>query len=171
MDFLKESPSGRVVAVFTNRKDAGVIDRAKARDVEVFTFNGAELNESDKVLNMLKDLDTAVIVLAGFLRKVPETIIEAYQGRIVNIHPSLLPKFGGDGMYGMKVHEAVVNAGEKATGITIHLVDKDYDTGKKLFQARVAVEPSDTPERIAEKVQQLEHRYYPKVVEALCNLK
>lgn len=171
IDFLNESPCGAVAAVFTNNENAGVIDRAKARDVEVFTFTRSEFNETDLVLQKLKDLKAEVIALAGFLLKVPDTIIQEYQGRIVNLHPALLPKFGGEGMYGMKVHQAVLDAGEQVSGITIHLVDKDYDTGKKLFQARVAVEASDTPKSLAQKVQELEHRYYPRVVEALCNQK
>ncbi len=171
IDFLNESPCGAVAAVFTNNENAGVIDRAKARDVEVFTFTRSEFNETDVVLQKLKDLKAEVIALAGFLLKVPDTIIQEYQGRIVNLHPALLPKFGGEGMYGMKVHQAVLDAGEQVSGITIHLVDKDYDTGKKLFQARVAVEASDTPKSLAQKVQELEHRYYPRVVEALCNQK
>lgn len=171
IDFLNNSPCGKVAAVFTNHKDAGVVDRAKARDVEVFTFTKKELYETDIVIEKLKALKADVIALAGFLFKIPGSIINAYPERIVNIHPSLLPKFGGPGMYGMKVHQAVADAGEKVTGITIHLVDEGYDTGKKLFQSRVSVSPGDTPAQIAKKVQELEHRYYPRVVEALCNLK
>ncbi|MDX5477506.1 MAG: phosphoribosylglycinamide formyltransferase, partial [Cyclobacteriaceae bacterium] len=115
----------------------------------------------------LQDLEVDFVVLAGFLQKIPANMIHAYPDQIVNIHPALLPKYGGKGMYGMKVHQAVKDSGETETGITIHLVNEHYDEGKIIFQAAVTVEPSDSPEAIAQKVHQLEHKYFPNVIESL----
>lgn len=169
MEFFKENSCGRVAAVFCNRENAGVLERAERFGIPQVVFSKEELFNSTKVLDALKSHHIDVIALAGFLLLIPQSILEAYPGSIVNLHPSLLPKYGGKGMYGARVHEAVKTAGEQMTGMTIHLVDAEYDRGEKLFQARVKVLPEDSPQDIAQKVQELEHRYYPKVIEAVCN--
>ena len=121
--------------------------------------------ESDEYVQFIKNQEITHIILAGFLLKVPDNLIKAYNNKIVNIHPALLPAYGGKGMYGEHVHRAVIEAGEKESGITIHLVDEEYDHGKTLFQAKVEVYPNDTPDSLAEKVHRLEHEHYPKVIE------
>ena len=123
--------------------------------------------EDGTVLRFLKDQQIDWIILAGFLKLMPEPIIKAYPGRIVNLHPALLPKFGGKGMYGMYVHEAVVKAGEPKTGITIHFVDENFDEGEIIAQYETAVSPNDTPEIVAGKIHELEMEWFPKVVEKL----
>ena len=131
------------------------------------TFNRADFNDGQKIMEYLSKHDIDFIVLAGFLWLVPEYLINKYPGRIVNIHPALLPKFGGKGMYGMHVHEAVKQSGETETGITVHLIDGNYDKGNTVFQAKVSVEPTDSPDDIANKVHKLEYQYYPKVIEEI----
>lgn len=161
-----ESDLARVTLVCTNNKKAGVIDRMKKLGIPVLIFEESEL-ESGSVLSKLKSAKIDFIALAGFLKKIPENILQAYKKRIVNIHPALLPDYGGEGMYGMRVHEAVVANEEEETGITIHYLTDKYDEGEIIFQARVEVDPEDTPEEVAYKVQQLEHAHYPSVIESL----
>lgn len=170
MEHFSDNVHGEVVLVCSNRSDAGVLDLAQAHSIPSFTFNRTEFNEGEAVIERLKIERVDLVVLAGFLWKIPERMIEEFPLGIVNIHPSLLPKFGGHGMYGMHVHKAVIEAGESHSGITIHLVDDLYDHGARLFQARVRVEPNDTAEQLAARVLELEHRYYPKVIEGLCRL-
>jgi phosphoribosylglycinamide formyltransferase 1 len=117
----------------------------------------------------LKEFGIDFIVLAGFLWKIPGALIKAYPGKIVNIHPALLPKYGGKGMYGAHVHESVIAAGEKESGITIHYVDEYYDHGQPIFQSTLVIEPTDTPESLAEKIHQLEHKFYPVIIEEILN--
>ena len=117
----------------------------------------------------LKERKIDFLILAGFLWKIPAKLVEAYRGRIINIHPALLPKYGGKGMYGRYVHEAVIGAGEKETGITIHYVDELYDHGQAIFQAQVLIEKNDTPETLAAKVQRLEHEHFPRIIEEVIN--
>jgi phosphoribosylglycinamide formyltransferase 1 len=155
-----------VVAVFTNKPDAKVIDRAKKYNLPVFVFSKGELNEG-KVLQNVLEIQPNLIVLAGFLLKFPENIIEKFPNKIINIHPALLPKYGGKGMYGMHVHQAVLDNREKETGITIHYVNENYDEGAIIFQKAVNVQDCATPEEIAEKVHTLEHQYFPEVIEQL----
>ena len=116
-------------------------------------------------MNTLRNWDINVLILAGFLWLIPEYLIDQYQDRILNIHPALLPQFGGKGMYGMHVHQAVLDSGQKESGITIHLVNNQYDRGRILFQKRCSIDPQDTPDTLAVKIHDLEHRYYPQVIE------
>ncbi|MDR2682696.1 MAG: phosphoribosylglycinamide formyltransferase [Dysgonamonadaceae bacterium] len=150
--------------IISNKADAYVHQRAKDLHIPSFTFPKAGFENGD-VLRLLQDYRIDCIVLAGFLLKVPAGLLQAYPGKIINIHPALLPKYGGKGMYGMHVHEAVVAHRETETGITIHYVNENYDEGQILFQARCAVSPTDTPEAVAAKVHDLEYRYFPEVIE------
>ena len=162
----------RTTAVMCNRKDAFVLTRAERLGVPhwIFTASGFRSNsilyngETRTLTDVLAGLDTDYIILAGFLLKVPEYLTAAYPERILNIHPALLPSYGGKGMYGDHVHRAVIAAGEKESGITIHVVDNQYDHGKTIYQARCTVTPEDTPETLFAKVHELE-RAYPEVIE------
>lgn len=154
-----------VVLALTNKKNAFVLERAKKFNVPSKIFNRNQFQESGEVLNWLLEKKVTHLVLAGFMWLMPDSIIQAYPNKIINIHPALLPKFGGKGMYGHHVHEAVKTAGEKETGITIHLVNEKYDEGKILFQATCAIETGDMPDQIAEKVHTLEYLHYPPQIE------
>ncbi len=157
--------SVKVVLVLCNREGAGVLDRAARLGVPAKTFDRSDLYESGKVLQLLDDYRVDFIALAGFLWLVPGKLLSRYPDRIVNIHPALLPAYGGKGMYGQKVHEAVIRNGEKESGITIHLVNERYDEGNILFQARCPVQPGDTPGSLAARIHELEYRHYPEVIE------
>ncbi|MFO7933287.1 MAG: phosphoribosylglycinamide formyltransferase [Bacteroidales bacterium] len=165
--YFRTSPSGRVSLVLSNKPDARVIERARSLDVQTMVFNREQLYETGEVLKALKDNGIDFIVLAGFLWLIPHSVLEAYDGRIVNIHPALLPRYGGKGMYGRRVHEAVIASGDRESGISIHYVNPRYDEGDIIFQARCPVEPEDTPETLAEKIHALEYEHYPRVVEQL----
>jgi len=154
-----------VALVFSNRKDAYVLNRATALGVPSFIFTREEFYETDVVLDKLQDAQIDFVVLAGFLWLIPKTILQRFSGRIINIHPALLPKYGGKGMYGRHVHEAVINNGDAESGISIHYVNEKYDEGKIIFQARCPVKKEDTPETLAERVHQLEYEHFPKVIE------
>lgn len=151
--------------ILTNKADAFVINRAKSLGIPFKVFSAKELRESDRVLNALKEYSIDFIVLAGFLLRIPSNLIDAFPNRIINIHPALLPKFGGKGMYGDFVHQAVKDANEKETGITIHYVNPFYDEGQVIFQKKIELTNSDTPQSIAEKVHGLEYEYFPKIIE------
>ncbi len=166
---VQSSGVAHVAAVYCNVAGAGVIECAKDLKVPVRLFENAELNDPLVVGQWLKQDAPDLIVLAGFLRKIPEFIVSAFAGKIVNIHPALLPSFGGKGMYGMHVHRAVKESGAVETGISIHYVNQAYDEGAIIFQAKTPVAESDTPEDIARKVQILEHEHYPRVVAELLN--
>lgn len=170
MAHFSDNPYGVVALVCSNRSDAGVLSIAHQHSIARYAFDRAVFESAEPIIDRLKAENIDLVVLAGFLWKIPEAMIEAFPTGIVNIHPSLLPKFGGHGMYGKHVHEAVIAAGESHSGITIHLVDDAYDHGARLFQARVKVEPNDTAEQLAARVLELEHRFYPKVIEGLCRL-
>ena len=167
INYFKNDTENVVKIVFCNKPDAYVLERAKRLSVPTFVFGREEFSHSDLVLNELKRLDIDLIVLAGFLWKVPDAIINAYPDRVINIHPALLPSYGGKGMYGMKVHEAVIAAGEKESGITIHHVNNHYDEGAIIFQAKCEIVPGDTPETLATKVHALEYEYFPRVIKEL----
>jgi phosphoribosylglycinamide formyltransferase-1 len=154
-----------VSLVLSNKPDAYVLQRADKLGIPYFVFTREQFYHSEDVLDTLKKYDIGFIVLAGFLWLVPENILKAFPGRILNIHPALLPKYGGKGMYGERVHKAVRESGDRETGITIHLVNEKYDDGQIIFQARCDVDMDDTPESIAEKVHQLEYEYFPKEIE------
>ncbi|MBI3218969.1 MAG: phosphoribosylglycinamide formyltransferase [Bacteroidetes bacterium] len=162
---FKNHPQIDVALVLTNNPTAGVIERAQKLDVQTKFFTREQFRESEPILQLLRQYEITHIVLAGFLLQIPTSLIQEYPSRIINIHPSLLPKFGGKGMYGMKVHEAVKQSGETETGITIHEVNEHYDEGRVLFQANCKVEETDTPEQIARNVQALEHQHFPLVIE------
>ncbi len=149
--------------ILSNKPDAYIHQRAEKLNVISRTVSKAGF-ESGEALDLLRKYEIDFIVLAGFLLKVPENLLRAYPGRIINIHPALLPKFGGKGMYGSHVHEAVVAAGEKETGITIHYVNEHYDEGRIIFQAKCEVLPSDTPDDVAGKVHALEYEHFPRVI-------
>lgn len=163
--YFQHHPFIKVELVLTNNPTAAVLEKAKKANVESTVFNKSQFSESDEIVQLLQAHGITHLVLAGFLLLIPKNLVATYPNKIVNIHPALLPKFGGKGMYGLKVHEAVKASGEKETGITIHEVNENYDEGKIIFQASCEVLPSDTPQQIAEKVQALEHENYPRVVE------
>lgn len=155
----------KVSLVVINRKEAGARRRAEALGVPVEYLPKAAWEDSASVLALLEKYGVDAIVLAGFLLHVPDYLLAAYPDRIVNIHPALLPKHGGKGMYGMNVHESVIASGDKESGITIHTIDSNYDRGTTLFQARCEVLPGDTAEDVAAKVHKLEYAHFPEVVE------
>ena len=165
--YFDKSESGRVVLVLTNKADAGVIDRVEKMGILCKVFANDQWKTGEAILKALHEEDIDFIVLAGFLLRIPLNLLHAYPHHIVNIHPALLPKFGGKGMYGDRVHQAVIDAGETHTGITIHYIDEHYDEGSIIFQAECPVYPTDTSSDVAERVHQLEYRYYPDVVEKL----
>ena len=165
--YFQQGEIAEVVLVLTNKKDAKVIERAKNLKVESLFFNKSELLDEKGVLQVLKDINPDLIVLAGFLLKFPESILNNFHNRVINLHPALLPKYGGKGMYGHHVHQAVIESGEKETGITIHYVNENYDEGKIIFQKSTPLSDRDTPETVAEKIHQLEYKYFPKVIESV----
>lgn len=154
-----------VDSLWSNRPDAYALKRAAAQGIDTFVFNREQFYESTGVLDKLKERKIDLIVLAGFLWLVPDNLIDAF--RIVNIHPALLPKYGGKGMYGLKVHRAVLENNEPESGISIHFVNRNYDEGELIFQARCTILPGDAPEDVAKKVHELEYKYYPAVIEQL----
>jgi phosphoribosylglycinamide formyltransferase 1 len=170
IQYFKNQKGIAIVGVFSNNPDASVLAKAQVHNVPTFVFNRAELNE-DVVLDKIKELQPDLIVLAGFLWKMPEAIVHAYPNKIINIHPALLPKYGGKGMYGMKVHQAIMDNHEKETGITIHYVNEHYDEGEFILQQTVSIEDCITPEAIAAKVHQLEHEHFPRVIDHILNPK
>ena len=162
--YFQESNFAQVVLVLSNKKGARVLERSGSLNISNMCFSRADFYDSDIVLNILiKEAD--FIVLAGFLWRIPEKIIILFRNKIINIHPALLPKYGGKGMYGMHVHKAVIDNKEKETGITIHYVNENYDEGAVIFQDKVKVDKEDTPESIANKIHQLEYQYFPQVIE------
>ncbi|MDD2589711.1 MAG: phosphoribosylglycinamide formyltransferase [Fermentimonas sp.] len=154
-----------ITLIVSNKSDAYVHERAKKLRIPSVSFNKIEFADGIKILKTLKDYKIDFIVLAGFLLKVPDSILESYPESIINIHPALLPKHGGKGMYGDRVHQAVKNAGDLETGITIHYINENYDEGDIIFQSFCDVLPEDTPDDIANKVHALEYEHYPKVIE------
>ncbi|MCX2678857.1 phosphoribosylglycinamide formyltransferase [Galbibacter sp. EGI 63066] len=164
--YFEQTVSASVTTVLSNKRDAKVLDRANTHNKSAFYFNKTAFFNG-QVLQLLDALKPDLIVLAGFLWKVPSAIINSFPDKIINIHPALLPKYGGKGMYGMRIHEAVVNNKETESGITIHYVNEQYDEGNIIFQEKIAVTPSDTPEDIAAKIHELEYTHFPKVIEKL----
>lgn len=159
---LRGSPLAQVVVVLSNRADAGALERARNAGVAAETF--ANFRDGAEWLERLQRHGTQLIVLAGYLKLVPPEVIAQFRGRIINIHPALLPKFGGPGMYGHRVHEAVIAAGDQQSGATVHLVDEEYDRGAILAQAIVPVAPGDTADTLAARVLRAEHQLLPAVV-------
>lgn len=165
--FFSHDNDVKVAAVITNNASAKVIDRARKWNVPVRVMTRNDINDREKLLPVLEEYATRLVVLAGFMLFIPDFLVEAYEGRIINIHPSLLPKYGGKGMYGMNVHEAVKANGETESGITIHHVSNEYDKGRIIAQFSTPLSPGDSAEDIAMKVHELEYKHYPEVIEQL----
>lgn len=164
-EYFQGSKEVKVDCVVVNKKNIYVIERAKNLNIPCFYFNREDFYESNKVLNLMQERKIDYIILAGFLWLIPTNLLQAYNNKIVNIHPALLPKYGGKGMYGHHVHEAVVANKETESGITIHYANEKYDSGDIIFQARCMVEEKDSADDVAAKIHLLEKEYYPKVVE------
>ena len=166
-NFFKLSKDIEISFILSNKADAYVLQRARKMNIPTMVFNRHEFYETDIVLNFLVEKKINWIVLAGFLWLVPGNIVEKFTNRIINIHPALLPKYGGKGMYGLNVHRAVIENKDDESGISIHYVNKVYDEGNIIFQSRCRVDADDTPETLAEKVHKLEYEHYPRVIEGL----
>ncbi len=167
IEYFAGHPTISICLVLCNNPDAHVLVRAEKLGVPAMVFDRSSFYKSSLVCETLTEHRIDFIILAGFLWLIPQNILSAYPGRIINIHPALLPKYGGKGMYGMKVHEAVIAAGDPESGITIHHVDAHYDEGRIIFQAKCIVSEKDTPESLAGKVHQLEYRYFAEVIEEI----
>lgn len=160
----------KVDLVVSNKANAGVLDIAKKNNIETYLIGNSK-DDEERLLGYLQKKNISFIILAGYLWKIPETVIRAYPSRIINIHPALLPKFGGKGMYGRRVHEAVLANREAESGITIHYVDEVYDNGEIIFQDRVQIHPDETAEGLAKKIQLLEHQHFPAVIRKIIKAK
>ncbi len=158
-----------VALILSNKKDAFVLERAKNLGIKTYVFNRDQFYQTDEITQLLQTEEIDYIVLAGFLWLVPRNLVQAFPAKIINIHPSLIPKHCGKGMYGSKVHEAVIDQGDAESGITIHLVDEIYDNGKILRQEKVTVEEGDDADSLASKIHALEYEFFPKTIEAYIN--
>ena len=165
--YFSNEKKEKVTLVLSNKPQAKVLERAATLGIDAFFFDRSQFYDTGEVLMILRRRETDLVVLAGFLWLVPEDVLEAFRGRIVNIHPALLPRFGGKGMYGDRVHRAVLEAGCKESGITIHYVNEKYDSGDIIFQARCPVLPDDDVNTLAERVHALEYKHYPEVISRL----
>ena len=163
IEYFSENESVIVDSVWTNNPEAFVLERAKRFGIDTFMFTREEFRKTNKVLDELKKRNIDLVVLAGFLWLIPVNLVQNF--KIINIHPALLPKYGGKGMYGMYVHQAVVNNKDGESGISIHFVNEKYDEGKIIFQAKCPVLPTDSPDDVAGKVHQLEYKHFPEVIE------
>ena len=166
-EYFSDKKNINISIILSNKKDAYVLQRAENLDIPAYSFNRDEFYKTDIVLKKLKNNKIDLIVLAGFLWLVPDNILREYNRKIINIHPALLPKYGGKGMYGAKVHEAIIEANDPETGISIHFVNEKYDEGEIIFQTKIPVEKHDTPDSIAQKVHQLEYEHFPRVIEEI----
>ncbi len=164
--YFKQNGKAKVSLIVSNKADAGVLDIAKREEIPFLIINKQTLNGT-LLIEQMNDYKPSLIVLAGFMWKVPASIVLAFHGKIINIHPALLPGYGGKGMYGHHVHNAVVSAKEKESGITIHYVNEVYDDGNIILQARCPVQAKDTPDELATRIHRLEHFYYPRAIEFL----
>lgn len=164
VEFFNSNDEVEVSFILTNNSTAGVIERAQRLNIPVVIFNKKVFSKTDKIVEMLQLQGIDWVILAGFLWLVPDNLTRAFENRMINIHPALLPKYGGKGMWGHHVHEAVVANKEKQTGITIHYVNEHYDEGKVIFQAKCEVTENDTPENVAAKIHELEYQYFPEVI-------
>jgi phosphoribosylglycinamide formyltransferase-1 len=167
ISYFKGSPLAKVVLIVCNKQGAGVISIAEKENIPVLLVEKERFFKGDAYVPELNDVRADLIILAGFLWKIPNVLIDTYPKRIINIHPALLPKYGGKGMYGQYVHEAIINAGEMESGITIHYVDEHYDNGDIIFQTACPVLDSDSSASLAARIHQLEHLHYPVVIEEL----
>ena len=165
--YFSTSSHVKIKLVVTNNENAGIIKRAEAYKKNIQIISKTALyNYTEQIIDFLKTEKVDLIVLAGFLLKIPETLIKAFPHHIINLHPALLPKFGGKGMYGMNVHKAVVEAKEKESGITVHFVNEEYDKGEHILQVKCLLDENESPESLAKKIHQLEYDYFPKAIEA-----
>ncbi len=164
-EYFAYHPSIRVKLILSNKPDAYVLNRARQLGIPSQVFSRKTFYDTHEIPDLLKKNDISFIVLAGFLWLLPENLLNAYPGRIVNIHPALLPKYGGKGMYGARVHEAVIRSGERESGISIHYVNEKYDAGDVIFRASCPVMPDDTVDRLAARIHELEYKHYPVVIE------
>jgi formyltetrahydrofolate-dependent phosphoribosylglycinamide formyltransferase len=169
IDHFRNNESIRIGLIVSNNPSAGVLKIAAKENIPSFIIEKEKFFRGNNYIDELKEKNIDLIVLAGFLWKLPPGLINDYPGRIINIHPALLPKYGGKGMYGNKVHAAVIGAGEKESGITIHYVDEQYDNGDIILQVKCPVLPDDTPDSLARRIHQLEHENYPTVIEEVLN--
>ena len=169
IEYFQKSNFAEVTLVLSNKKNAKVLERAKKLNVPTINFTKEDFRDSNKVLNILKEDHPDLIVLAGFLLKFPESILNVFPNKVINIHPALLPKYGGKGMYGSHVHESVIKNKETKTGITIHYVNRNYDEGAVIFQKEVKLSERDSAASVAEKVHQLEYEFFPKIIENILN--
>jgi len=167
VQYFADNKHVNVVLILSNNQNAYVLERAQKLNIPSFVFSRTDFYQTDIVLDKLSAYKIDFIVLAGFLWLIPDKLIQHFQNRIINIHPALLPKYGGKGMFGMKVHEAVKKSGDTESGITIHYVNEKYDDGKIIFQKSVRIEVKDTPNDIANKIHRLEYEYFPKVIESI----
>ena len=167
VNYFSKNPHFEFPLIISNNSAAFVHQRAKNLEIPSVSFSKVDFSSGEPILALLKQYNIEGIVLAGFLLKIPDALVAAFPNRIINIHPALLPKFGGKGMYGVHVHQAVADAGETESGITIHYINSNYDEGNIIFQAKCPVLPTDTAEMIADKVHALEYAHYPKVIEQL----
>lgn len=165
--YFQNSPKTRVMAVFSNKRSAPVLKKAHDLNVKALYFDREAFYHSNEVLHVLKDIKPHLIVLAGFLWFFPKNILKAFPNKVINIHPALLPNYGGKGMYGDKVHEAVLKNKERESGISIHYVNENYDEGKVIFQATTRVKSTDTADSLAQKIHRLEHKHFPEIIEEL----
>jgi len=167
INYFTDNNNVTINLIITNNKNAFVIERAKKLGVDCKIITKKDFCDSRLVLNTLKNFNINFIVLAGFLLLIPEYLIKNFNNKIINIHPALLPNYGGKGMYGMNVHNAIIKNKETQSGITIHYVNENYDEGNTIFQARCEINKQDTPEKLAEKIHKLEYKYFPKVIDNL----
>lgn len=167
MEHFRHSDVAEVVLLLSNNSDAYVLQRADNFEVPTHVFDRHSFYHTDEVLAILNNLQVDLIVLAGFLWLVPQNLLQKFPNQIINIHPALLPKYGGKGMYGDKVHQAILEAKEEESGITIHFINEKFDEGEVIHQARFKIEPEDTLDIIKFKGQQLEHQHYPKIIESI----
>ncbi len=167
VNYFKENDNVTISLILTNKANAYVLERAKKLNIEALVFNKTQFLETDEITRFLAKKNINMIVLAGFLLKMPENLIKSFPDKIINIHPALLPKYGGKGMYGDNVHKAVVENKETESGITIHYVNENYDEGKIIFQAKCEVSSTDSYEDVAAKIHELEYEHFPKAIDSL----
>ncbi len=165
INYFSDKSDFLVSHVFSNNKHSDIVNYLDIKQVKFSLFDEQDIN--GKVFDELKKINPKLIILAGFLKKIPPLYISYFKNKIINIHPSLLPSYGGKGMYGSKIHKKVIENGEAETGITIHHVSEEYDSGKIIFQKKIIVDKYDTPEKLEEKIHKLEHEYFPQVIESL----
>lgn len=170
IDYFRHHATIKICLIVCNKPGAGVLKIAEKEQIPCIIIDKEKFFRGNAYVDELREKHIDFLVLAGFLWKIPSPLVKAYRGRIINIHPALLPKYGGKGMYGRNVHEAVIAAEEKKTGITIHYVDELYDHGQVVFQATCEVDAKDTPETLAQKVRQLEHEHFPRIIEEVVDV-